>query len=105
MAWEMGGNALRCNRMMLWRGVGELLPTGSIGMSGATGLTILPRQGEVARSDGGADTEQRSSLTSPSVWQEPATSPWRGRIGGGHPSARPMPMLARALSDSLLTTG
>ncbi len=28
----------------------------------------------------GADTKPTSSLTSPSVWQEPATSPWRGRI-------------------------
>ncbi|TCQ11207.1 hypothetical protein C8J40_101595 [Sphingomonas sp. PP-CC-3A-396] len=28
----------------------------------------------------GEGTGQRSSLTSPSVWQVPATSPWRGRI-------------------------
>jgi hypothetical protein len=28
----------------------------------------------------GEDTERGLSLTSPSVWQEPATSPWRGRI-------------------------
>ncbi len=28
----------------------------------------------------GEDTEQGLSLTSPSDWQAPATSPWRGRI-------------------------
>ncbi|PZO72937.1 MAG: hypothetical protein DI640_10710 [Sphingomonas taxi] len=44
-------------------------------------LAILPRQGEVApEATEGEDTERGLSLTSPSVWQEPATSPWRGRI-------------------------
>ena len=44
--------------------------------------TILPRQGEVApKATEGEDTEQRLAFASPSVWQEPATSPWQGRIG------------------------
>ena len=43
--------------------------------------SILPRQGEVApKVTEGEDTEQQLLLTSPSVWQAPATSPWRGRI-------------------------
>ena len=45
------------------------------------GASILPRQGEVApKVTEGEDTERWSSLSSPSVWQAPATSPWRGRI-------------------------
>ena len=44
-------------------------------------LSILPRTGEVSpKVTEGEDTEPRLSLTSPSVRQEPATSPWRGRI-------------------------
>ncbi|TCQ09417.1 hypothetical protein C8J40_102331 [Sphingomonas sp. PP-CC-3A-396] len=39
---------------------------------------ILPRKGEVSpKVTEGEDTEPRLSLTSPSVWQELATSPWR----------------------------
>ncbi len=42
-----------------------------------------PRQGEVAlKVTEGEGTERRFVLTSPSVWQVPATSPWRGRIEG-----------------------
>jgi hypothetical protein len=38
--------------------------------------SILPRQGEVApKVTEGEDTEPTWLLTSPSVWQEPATSP------------------------------
>ncbi len=41
--------------------------------------TILPRQGEVApEATEGEDTEQRSALASPAVWQGPATSPLAG---------------------------
>ncbi|KQN31738.1 hypothetical protein ASF00_02840 [Sphingomonas sp. Leaf34] len=39
-------------------------------------VSILPRQGEVApKATEGEDTQQPLSLTSPSVWQVPATSP------------------------------
>jgi hypothetical protein len=42
---------------------------------------ILPRQGKVVpKATEWEDTKQRLSLSSPTVWQEPATSPWRGRI-------------------------
>jgi hypothetical protein len=41
--------------------------------------SILPRQGEVSpKVTEGEDTEPTWLLTSPSVWQGPATSPWRG---------------------------
>ena len=42
---------------------------------------ILPRQGEVApQVTDGEEHETYVVAPSPSVWQEPATSPWRGRI-------------------------
>ena len=52
-------------------------------------FAILPRKGEVApKVTEGEDTEPRFTLTSPSVWQVPATSPWRGRIASAWPSAQ-----------------
>ena len=43
-------------------------------------LTILPRQGEVSRGNEVGGHGTYVSHASPSVWQGPATSPWRGRI-------------------------
>jgi hypothetical protein len=56
MREEMGGCALHRNRMMLLREVGELLREGRPTCP-AVKLTILPRQGEVGRSDGGGGNE------------------------------------------------
>ena len=43
--------------------------------------TILPRKGEVApQVTEGEEHAAAVSSTAPSVWQVPATSPWRGRI-------------------------
>jgi hypothetical protein len=74
-------------------------------------LAILPRQGEVARSDGGGGDGAEVIACLPLRLASASHLPLAGEdcsFGGtqrGQASAKPMPMLARALSDSLLTTG
>ncbi len=69
--------------------------------------SILPRKGEVSpKMTEGEDTEQRFSLSSPSVWQEPATSPWRGRMSAsGYAGSSPRTRRkSRTLSSGIPNT-
>ena len=64
-----------------------------------------PRQGEVSpKVTEGEDTERRLPLTSHSVWQVPATSPWRGRIDGTLPDQRNLPLSETPMIRGSLNT-
>jgi hypothetical protein len=63
--------------------------TSLAGVKRVRSVSILPRQGEVApKATEGEDHATAVTLSSPSVWQAPATSPLRGRIKG-FPSTGP----------------
>ena len=81
----MGGGTLRCNGMMLGRAVGELVPCVVPDVFRHPGVPHAKRP--LGSRTGGPRT--KSGVTEPT----------------GYASRKPMPMLARALSASLLTTG
>ena len=68
----------------------------SITFGSGFNLKSSPARGRWREASEGEETEQRFSLTSPSVWQEPDTSPWRGRAAEG-----PMRLVQTAAGTSV----